>query len=185
MVRSKHSYVVAVCGPSGAGKSTLIRAIQHRRADVTSLALDEYETVSTYPETAAWLAAGADLNQFQTPNFIEDLRSLAAGQPITLPDGQIRHPALLLLVEEPFGRERLAIAPLLDAVVYVQLPADVALARKLFRHSTFFPWEQDPERHLSHLHGFLGWYSGACLCTDDRGTCAAELRSGARWYTCR
>jgi uridine kinase len=158
MTQPKRSFVLAVCGPSGAGKSTLIRSIQQRRADVTSLALDEYESVSIYPDTAAWLAGGADPDQFQTPHFIADLRALAAGQAVMLPDQQIRHPAPLLLVEEPFGRERQEIAPLLDAVVYVQLPAEVALGRKLLRRNAFFPWEQDSARHLAHLHEFLTWY---------------------------
>jgi hypothetical protein len=68
--------------------------------------------------------------------------------------GQSR-PAPLLLVEEPFGRERSVIASLLDATLYVSIPADIALARKLLQRNAFFPWEHYSALHLTHLREFL------------------------------
>jgi uridine kinase len=159
MNATQRPFVLAICGPSGAGKSSLIQALVRRRPGATWLALDEYESVSIYPDTAEWLSGGADPNHFISPQFVADLRSLMSGRAIELPGDQgSRQPAGLILVEEPFGRGRSAVAPLLDAAVYMDVPAEVALARKLVRRSAFFPWQQDPARHLANLRGFLTWY---------------------------
>jgi uridine kinase len=158
-MKTERPFVLAVCGPSGGGKSTLIEELVRRRQDATWLALDEYEAVSVYPDTDEWLAAGADPNGFESPQFVADLAALVAGRAVALPEGQgARRPGGLILVEEPFGRGRSAVAPLLDAALYVDIPAEVALARKLQRRNAFFPWEQDSGRHLAHLREFLAWY---------------------------
>jgi hypothetical protein len=80
--------VIVISGTSGAGKSSLVRRTAALLGDAVCLHFDDYRPVSVYPEPdlAAWLAAGADPNLWQTPRFAADLRSLREGQPITLPE---------------------------------------------------------------------------------------------------
>lgn len=152
-------FVVAISGPSGAGKSTAVRNLIARLGDATALYFDDYEATSTYPEMAQWLADGADPNQFQTPRLSADLRALRAGGSITLPQpGQVIQPARVIVLEEPFGRERAEIADLIDFVVCLDLPLEIALARKLLRMLGFFLAEQSPDAFAEHLQFFLPWY---------------------------
>jgi uridine kinase len=156
---STRPFVLAVCGPAGAGKSTLLRTLHRQRPTVTLLEFDDYEAVSTIPDTRQWLASGADPNAYQTPQLIADLQALVAGQPIRLPkQSEMRYPAPLIVIEEPFGRTRTSIASLLDAAIYLETPFDVALARAVLRPNPYFPWERDAVQHIQQLHVFLNWY---------------------------
>ena len=153
------AFVIAVSGPSGAGKSTLVRNLVARLGDAVALFLDDYEASSIYPDMTQWLADGADPNQFQTPQLHMDLRALRAGQAITQPhNGQIAHPAGVIVLEEPFGRERAEMAGLIDFVICVDLPLEIALTRKLLRMLNFFVDEQTPDAFAKHLQFFLPWY---------------------------
>jgi hypothetical protein len=84
---------------------------------------------------------------------------LRAGVAITLPhNGQVVLPARMIVLEEPFGRQRSEIAQLIDAVVCIDLPLEIALARKLLRMLSFFLAEQTPDAFAKHLQFFLPWY---------------------------
>jgi uridine kinase len=153
------SYVIAISGPSGAGKSTLIQALSPRLGTAVALRIDDYEATSIYPDTTQWLAEGADPNMFHTPQFIADVRTLRSGRSIFLPNTSAAiHPTHFLILEEPFGRGREQMRDLIDFVVYIDLPLEIALARKILRQNAFLPWEQDPDVFIDHLREFLVWY---------------------------
>ena len=152
-------FVIAVSGPSGAGKSTVVRNLATRLDDAMALYFDDYEASSIYPDMAQWLADGADPNQFQTPQLSADLRTLCAGKAITLAhNGQVAQPTSVIVLEEPFGRERAEVADLIDFVVCIDLPLEIALARKLLRMLGFFLAEQTPDAFAKQLQFFLPWY---------------------------
>lgn len=152
-------FVLAVSGPSGAGKSTAVASLVARLGNAAALYFDDYETTSVYPDITRWLTDGGDPNQFQTPQLTADLRTLRAGTAITLPhNGQVVQPARVIVLEEPFGRQRAEIAGLIDAVVCIDLPLEIALARKLHRMLGFFLAEQTADAFAKHLQFFLPWY---------------------------
>lgn len=156
---SQPSYVIALSGPSGAGKSTLARALSLRLDTAVTLGIDDYEATSSYPDTTQWLAEGADPNLFQTPQFVADLQALRSGQEALLPDSSAPiNPTRFIIIEEPFGRGRAAMSSLIDFVVYLDIPLEIALARKILRKNAFLPWEQNPDLFISHLRQMLGWY---------------------------
>jgi len=64
----------------------------------------------------------------------------------------------VIVLEEPFGRERAEVADLIDFVVCIDLPLEIALARKLLRMLGFFLAEQTPDAFTKHLQFFLPWY---------------------------
>jgi uridine kinase len=156
---SEPSYVIALSGPSGAGKSTVIQELISRFGSAVALRIDDYEASSFFPDTAQWLAESADPNAFHTPQFIADVRSLRSGIAITPPDTSVAiQPARFLIVEEPFGRGRDQMQDLIDFVAHIEIPLEIALARKILRQNAFLPWEQDPEVFIAHLREFLSWY---------------------------
>ena len=153
------TFVIAIAGHSGAGKSTLIDHLCLRLAGANALSLDEYESSSTYPPASKWIEDGADPNEFLSPHFDADIRALKSGKSIIHPETKKEiQPNRFLIIEEPFGRGREALHDLIDFVVYLDTPLEVAYIRKISRKSTFLPWEDDPNVFIAHLRENMEWY---------------------------
>ena len=156
---TSQTFVIAIAGHSGAGKSTLIEFLRLRLRDVNLLSLDEYEASSTYPLTSKWIEDGADPNEFLAPQFDADVRALKNGISIIHPETKKEiKPNPFLILEEPFGRGRVALHDLIDFVVYVDTPLEVAYIRKISRKNNFLPWEDDPDVFIAHLRENMEWY---------------------------
>lgn len=129
-------FVIAIGGPSGSGKSTVVNRTARLLGDATTLFFDDYAAVSTYPsDFGAWIRDGANPNEWQTPRFAGDLLALRQGRPILPPGGAVRRePARYIVVEEPFGRARREMSEAIDLVAIIDLPLEVALARRIRRN---------------------------------------------------
>lgn len=151
--------VIAIVGTSGAGKSTLVGELVKRLDDANSLSFDDYIETSTYPSAVQWLADGADPNQFQTPEFVTDVQKLINGTSIIHPETKQKiKPARFLVLDEHFGREREIMRELIDMVILIDIPLEIAHARKMLRKGKFFPWEDNPELFIKDLRDHLNWY---------------------------
>jgi uridine kinase len=153
------TFVIALAGTSGAGKSTLMERLAARLGNANLLGLDDYEDSSVYPPVREWLARGADPNQFQTPQFMTDALALKGGRSIIHPVTKaVVNPARYLLLEEPFGRARAPMHELIDFLIYIEIPLEIAHARKLLRKNDFLPWENNPDLFMHNLREHLLWY---------------------------
>ena len=130
------SFVIAIGGPSGSGKSSLVNRTASLLGNAITLFFDDYASVSTYPsDFGAWIRDGADPNEWRTPRFATDLLALRRGQPISPPGGAShREAARYIVVEEPFGRARQEMREAIDLVAIIDLPLEVALARRIRRN---------------------------------------------------
>lgn len=137
--------VVSVSGTSGAGKSAVIARTAALLGHVTCVHFDDYLTLGNdIVEIAAWVDAGADLSLIRTPELARDLIDLRAGRGIRHPrTGETVSPAPLILLEEPFGRSRPELSALIDLAVFIDAPADVALARRVLREIE--SWRAEPD----------------------------------------
>lgn len=149
----KRSLVVAVSGTSGAGKSTLIKSVASLLEPVACLSFDDYVSVENTPGAIKeWLENGADPSEYRTPQLtIKIQRWLAQAKESDGPDH--------LLVDDPFGRARPEMSELIDLAVFIDLPPEIALARRLVR--TLEQRRRAPEPLLEHVLADLRTYLAA------------------------
>lgn len=155
---NRSSFIISVSGPSGSGKSTLVKLLKDKLVEAISFHFDDYVLSNKYPDDLfTWLREGADPKLVLNPDFLRDLFELAHGSTIELPhNNQLLEPAKYIIVEEPFGRGREGMADLIDFVVCIDIPLEVALARRLLegiqqaRSST--------DETLKHVNEYLSQY---------------------------
>jgi uridine kinase len=155
--------IVSVCGAPGSGKSALIGSAVAALGDADSLhAFEEYSHISDFPsDIPRWLAAGANPNEWRSDKLVKDLAQLHSGRDVTLPAGnRVVKAARTVLIEDFFGRKRTALAPFLTSVVYVNVPLEIALARRLLRDINRGPFKDDSQKARDYVASFCGRYLG-------------------------
>jgi len=158
------SYIVAVAAPVGGGKTSLVKAIAEQIGDAATLHYDDYEKVTQAPveNLVKWMDDGADFNEFNIPGLSEDLKRFKSGQPVcNSMTGEEIVPCKHLIFETPFGKEHRETASYIDLLVWVDIPLDIALARKVKEFLNHFIQESNPEAmrdQLSWLDGYLENY---------------------------
>ena len=158
------SYVIAIAGPIGSGKSSLVRALFNQLPDAAMLSFDHYENITQKPphELVQWIQNGADFDLFSIPGLARDLEKLKQGEAVADPvTNEMVEPRKYILFEMPFGKAHAATAPYIDLLLWIDLPLDVALARKVREHAGIFLERYHPDKHqecLAWLHGYLDSY---------------------------
>jgi uridine kinase len=136
--REAEAVVIAISGPSGAGKTTPVEKVAALLGDAATLYYDHYKFVARWhPDIRQWVEQGCDPNQFASiPQLAEDVRALRAGRAVVSPkSGQVIAPARYIVLEEPWGRDRDEMQPLIDFVAHIAIPLDISLCRKLLREA--------------------------------------------------
>ncbi|MDZ4253873.1 MAG: hypothetical protein U1A72_14990 [Sulfuritalea sp.] len=158
------TFIVAVAAPIGGGKTALVKGLAQALNAASTLHFDHYElaTRKTPEELARWLAAGADFNELSAPGLLSALQALKRGEPVTNPaSGQAILPGDYLILEMPLGRAYAATAELIDVVIRLDIPLDVALARKLreLTAQALADDHEDPGGFLRWLDAYLDQYT--------------------------
>lgn len=140
---------VVISGTSGAGKSSLMRQLAALQGGAALLFFDDYVELGTdADEIQQWVAEGAPADAIKTPGLTDDLLALQSNQTIHPSGGRAPvAPAELILLEDPFGRARSALAPLIDLALHLELPPDIALARRSLRRA-----QAQPDPAHAHWH---------------------------------
>lgn len=150
-------FVVAIAGNSGAGKSTLCRKLRELIPDSALFELDMYEEIEgIWPPLSVWSTNNFDPNMANLKPPADDLRQLLAGQPITYPfeQGTVQ-PASVIIFDTPIGRSHPEFESLIDFLVFVDVPYEVALARRVQRIIDF---SESDEAAIKRLRFFIPFY---------------------------
>jgi len=154
------SCVVAIAAPIGGGKTTLVETLSRSLGGAAVLHFDRYEVETKKPASRLlkWLKDGADFSAFEAPNLARDLKAVRNGVPVADPlTGRRVEPTERVLVEMPLGREHAETAPYIDLVIWIDVPPDIALARKIREYIARFREERDPDG-LIWLDNFVANY---------------------------
>lgn len=156
-------FVVAVSGTSGGGKTTLVLKVAALLGGAARLHFDDYVSVNNDPAAIrAWLEGGANPDEFKTPQLPTDLRRLISGESVLLPnDRGAVESAEFILIEEPFGRSRAELSPLVDFAAHLHVPADIALARRIVRTIEAQEERRESGELIEHIHRELKTYIAA------------------------
>jgi uridine kinase len=156
--------VVAVAAPIGGGKSALVHALAHALDETHTLNFDHYEhaTRKSGPELEQWLAEGADFDALEAPGLPEDLATLRGGG--TIVDritGNHHRCERHVVFEMPLGRAWSRTAQHIDVLIWVDVPLDVALARRVREIAVNLQRQNSAQMAagLSWLDDYLGTYA--------------------------
>ena len=147
-------YIIAVAAPIGGGKTAVAEAIAARLPDAITISFDRYETATGQPvqNLRQWLARGADFDEFVVPPLREDLERLRRGEairdPVTKAEISV---GKYVVFENPLGREAKSLAAFVDLLIWVEVPQEIALARKLKELVGGFLGQRRPDQHTQCL----------------------------------
>ncbi|MCK9230536.1 MAG: hypothetical protein M0Q23_07410 [Syntrophales bacterium] len=154
-------HIIAVSGPIGSGKTTLAGGIAAVLGNASILHYDSYERASRQApnDVIRWISEGADFNAFVLPDLVSDLSALKRGISITDPlSGETTRAEDYIIFEMPLGREHRHTSPLIDLLVWIDIPPDVALARKMREYTEGFLTGGHGRHGLEWLKRYLDTY---------------------------
>lgn len=147
----KRAPIVAISGHPGSGKTSLTKALQERLG-VPALHYDDYETVTGWPSARVrdWIERGSDYDEIMLEPLVNEMIRLAESTP---------RPKCVLL-DTLLGRAHRATSELIDTLIWIDTPADIALARKIGAAAGRARAAQEGPAFVGWLEAYLAHYTG-------------------------
>ena len=166
-MNTEKNYVIALSGTVASGKSTVAKELIQRLGNAVWIKFDDYaKYIETWPDDMRkWLDEGADVSIINNFRLLNDLKLLLNNEPITCPTTKKKiHPTKYIVFENPFGREKDDFTELIDFLIFIDTPQDIALQRVLYRilneksSDNSQLKESDPDKILKKIEAFLQFY---------------------------
>ncbi|WP_245516672.1 AAA family ATPase [Methylobacterium segetis] len=160
------AFVIAISGAPGSGKTTLAKALARDLGGAPILDYDSYEQITIWPpeRVAVWLGRGAPIAEVPLPGLAADLAALKQGRAVAdrARGGTMRVSRAgprAIVFDTLLGRAHQDSGLLIDYLIWLDVPLDVALARKV---RSFTAEARGDLRAgaslLSHIDTYLGHY---------------------------
>ena len=127
--------VIGISAVGGGGKTAVTRRLAEVLGDCVALHFDDYDDTNVHPDDLQrWFADGASYDVYETPVFTRHLQALKSGRSICHPIvGTAVGPASYVAADAPLGRAHSDSGRLIDLMVFIDTPLDVAMARRTLR----------------------------------------------------
>lgn len=115
-------YIVAIAAPIGGGKSELSQMLAASLGGAQVVAFDDFEIATRQTASAmqTWLSQGADFNALEAPGLASCLEGARAGAVHTS-----------VVFDMPLGRAWKPTQAMIDTLIWLDVPPEVALARRV------------------------------------------------------
>lgn len=128
--------VIAICGTMGSGKSTAVENIVAALPDCVSLHEDDFNrtTDRSLDDINDWWNRGASVGEIDLSQVINQLAVKCPEKDSTTNASAIeshRRGNRILLLETHFGRLHPELSPWIDYQCWIDVPADIAVVRKV------------------------------------------------------
>ena len=145
-------FVTGISAPSGGGKTTITKRVTDLLPGSVALFFDDYDGDTVHPLSfQQWLREGADYSAWKALRLESDLRCLRNGRSIVHPlTGGTISPQRHVVFDNPLGYAHPGLAKLIDFMVFIDTPLDIAMARRLLRD---FP--QKSNEHIEDVAKIL------------------------------
>ena len=130
-----HVEIVGITSISGGGKTAVARRLAAVLGDAVTIHFDDYDETNVHPDDLQlWLKDGGDYDDFKTPQFTRHLQVLKAGNSVRYPTGGTTvGPAKYVVADAPLGRAQTDSGRLIDLLIFIDTPLDIAMARRILR----------------------------------------------------
>lgn len=145
--------VIGIAGISGAGKTTLVKKLA-ATLETTALFWDDFDSISQSPEDyVEWYKSSKNYDDWKYDALVETLRKLKNGEDVICPATQKHLKATTyILFDAPLGYLHKATGQFIDILICLDVPLDIALARRLLRDYKDHP---QPIEILNELEFYL------------------------------
>ncbi len=167
--------VIAICGTMGSGKSTAVDNIAAALPDCVTLQEDDFNrtTDRSLDEIDAWWTRGASVAEIDLSQVIKQLAVLCPdkdgtthprtesyqGTDVPRSPGSTRCSSRqIVLLETHFGRLHSELKPWIDYQCWIDVPADIAVARKVAQLSEQLRTHSSTDNHANGLR----WIENFC-----------------------
>lgn len=166
MKHKSGNIVIGICSPSGGGKTALVKKLSELIEDNVIISFDDYgDPFWNIVDFEKWIRQGADLNKITTAKLATDLEALRVGKSIISPKNQEAiEPRKFILFDTLVGRSHYATGKFIDFLVYIDVPLELALSRRIMRSLTEVPTDkltiEKAREKIENLSEYLTAYSG-------------------------
>ena len=139
------TWVIAICGTMGSGKSTLVEHAASALPDCAVVFEDEHNrmTERSLTDIEGWFSRGGAVDEFDLSDVIAQLTKLCPNK-LTKVAAKASGSRRIVLLETHFGRLHSGLRPWIDFQVWINTPADIAVARKVMQLSQQMTQQNPP-----------------------------------------
>lgn len=126
--------IIGIAGVTGAGKTTLVKELG-KTLNATTIHWDDFDHLSKWPANyVEWYYKSKDYSAWEYPDLAETLKTLKAGNSLVCPATKRKLvPTAQVIFDAPLGHRHKQTGQYIDFLVWIEVPPDISLARRLLR----------------------------------------------------